>query len=222
MKRRKYFGLTAAVLLALSGCTTVTGVNEPIGNVRVRTVERSVNYHPHQSGYVEPKPITHIHNINDYGKEIKDASKEFHVSESLILRIIHVESSGNHNSYSNKGAIGFMGLMPITAKEMGVNPRDPVQNIYGGTKYLRRQIEKYGDLKMALAAYNWGPANVDSVVKADGENWLGSRSIPNETRGYLRKILGVNSVAYTNPTVNASSDSTSYAAANDSSSTTSN
>ena len=52
-------------------------------------------------------------------------------------------------------------LMPATALELGVRDRfDPVENLRGGADYLARQILRFGDLRLALAAYNAGPARV--------------------------------------------------------------
>jgi soluble lytic murein transglycosylase-like protein len=76
-----------------------------------------------------------------------------------------------------------MQLMPGTAKSLGVNnPWDITQNIEGGVKYLKEQLDQFGgDLKLALAAYNAGP---NSVTKHNG--------VPPyaETQDYVKKILG--------------------------------
>ena len=65
---------------------------------------------------------------------------------------------------SSAGAIGVMQLMPATAAQLGVDPADPLQNIQGGVTYLAQMFNKYGDWWTALAAYNWGPANVDKAI----------------------------------------------------------
>lgn len=116
---------------------------------------------------------------------------------SLIKAIIQTESSGNPKAKSNKGATGLMQLMPETAKDLGVDPTDPAQNIKGGTRYINQMMDKFDDEKLALAAYNWGPGNVQRAiakVKKEGlkptwENILEVAYVPSETRKYVSKVI---------------------------------
>ena len=81
---------------------------------------------------------------------------------------------------SPKGARGAMQIMPETQKELGLeNPYDPEANVMAGSAYLRRQLDRFGSLELALAAYNAGPANV--------EKYGGVPPFP-ETREYLRQV----------------------------------
>ncbi len=81
---------------------------------------------------------------------------------------------------SSAGAQGVFQLMPGTAAGLGVDPTDVNQNIQGGIAYLKQLYSKYGDWSTALAAYNFGPGNVDA-----GKSW------PAETVNYVKAILGI-------------------------------
>lgn len=110
------------------------------------------------------------------------------VDPSLALAVAAAESGFNPNAVSSAGAIGVMQLMPATAAQMGVsNPLDPQQNITGGLRYLSMLIGQFGgNVAQALAAYNWGPGNVQNAIAQLGTNW--AQALPNETLDYVSKI----------------------------------
>jgi soluble lytic murein transglycosylase-like protein len=122
--------------------------------------------------------------------------KEF-APPSLVKAVMKVESGGKQEAVSPKGARGLMQLMPATARQLGVDPKDPQQNVEGGSKYLQQLLNKYGKKDITLAAYNWGPGNVDKAiraVKADGKrvtwaNIMQTVKVPMETRLYVNKVL---------------------------------
>jgi len=112
-------------------------------------------------------------------RAIHDASLRYAVSSDLIRSVIRHESNGNPAAVSHKGAIGLMQLMPATARSLGVSCAfDPRQNIMGGTRYLREMRNRMGSWRRALAAYNAGPARVES-----------GRRLPRETRRYVEDVL---------------------------------
>ena len=112
---------------------------------------------------------------------IEDCADKYNVDSELIRAMIQVESGWNTEAVSNKGAQGLMQLMPRTAAMLGVNdPFDPAQNIEGGVRYISDLTDKYrGDIEKALAAYNAGPARVDSG------------NIPEVSRRYVRNIMSI-------------------------------
>lgn len=116
-----------------------------------------------------------------YLEPAKAAARRYGVPEDLFLRLVSQESGWNPHARSHKGAIGLAQLMPQTARLLGVDPRDPHQNLDGGARYLAEQYRTFGNWKLALAAYNAGP---DAVRKYGG--------VPpyRETRGYVTAILG--------------------------------
>ena len=119
----------------------------------------------------------------DYRAKAELIAQQEGVPVDLFLRMIGQESSWQPGAVSPKGASGLAQLMPGTARELGVDPTDPIQNMTGGARYLRQQLDAFGSPELALAAYNAGPG---AVQKYGG--------IPpfKETQDYVRKILGSN------------------------------
>ncbi|MFQ3548311.1 MAG: lytic transglycosylase domain-containing protein [Armatimonadota bacterium] len=112
---------------------------------------------------------------------IEYAADKYGVEPSLVKAVIKAESGFNPNARSAAGAQGLMQLMPATARSLGVTDSfDPIQNIEGGVKYLKKQLDTFGDVRLALAAYNAGP---NAVVRHGG--------IPpyRETQNYVQKVL---------------------------------
>jgi soluble lytic murein transglycosylase-like protein len=93
--------------------------------------------------------------------------------------MIEAESSYNPTAISPKGAYGLGQLMPATARELGVNPRDVSQNLDGAARYLLAQLAEFHSVDLALAAYNAGPHR---VVQYAGVPPFA------ETRGYIARI----------------------------------
>lgn len=93
---------------------------------------------------------------------VRKYAKQYDLDEHLVLGVIRAESNFDPYAVSKAGARGLMQLMPGTAKDMQVeNAHDPAQNIAGGTQYLAKLREEFGEnLDLMLAAYNAGPGNV--------------------------------------------------------------
>jgi soluble lytic murein transglycosylase-like protein len=106
------------------------------------------------------------------------------VDADLFEALISAESGFNPTVKSRAGAMGLSQLMPDTAKSLGVNdPFDPAQNLRGGATYLRQMLDRFGDEKLALAAYNAGPGRVEQA----------GNQVPNiaETQRYVQKVLAL-------------------------------
>ena len=117
-----------------------------------------------------------------YAAKIGELARAYSLSPALLEALVWQESRWRTNAVSPAGARGLAQLMPGTARYLGVDPDDPMQNLEGGARYLREQLDRFdGDLEKALAAYNAGPGRVE---RAGG--------IPNirETQNYVASIMG--------------------------------
>ena len=100
--------------------------------------------------------------------------------QRLFHALIEVESAFNPNAVSVVGAFGLGQLMPATAAELGVDPRDPHENLDGAARYLLQMLDSFGTRELAIAAYNAGP----NAVRQHG-------GVPpyRETQGHVRKVM---------------------------------
>jgi hypothetical protein len=112
---------------------------------------------------------------------IEEAAATHGISPHLVRAVVLTESAFNPFAVSRVGAQGLMQLMPATANRMGVTDSlDPRQNVFAGTKYLSQLLDRFdGNVALALAGYNAGPAK---VARYHGIPPFG------ETRGYVTKI----------------------------------
>lgn len=112
---------------------------------------------------------------------VQQAAERHNLDPALVKAVISTESGWNPTAISRKGAVGLMQLIPETAERFGVgNAFDPVQNVEGGTSYLKALLDHYnGDLTKSLAAYNAGERAVDQSG--------GIPAFP-ETERYVQKV----------------------------------
>lgn len=124
-----------------------------------------------------------IQRVDKFNTITEEASQKYKVSQNLIKAIMLAESAGNEKAVSKAGAKGLMQLMDGTASAMGVrNSFNAKDNIMGGSQYISQMLSRYnGDVKLALAAYNAGPGNVDKY-----------NGVPpfTETKTYVTRVLG--------------------------------
>ena len=127
----------------------------------VQSTESSLN------DVAPPGPQAGLHSHQETStldEEIERVAGNAGLPSDLLRAIAWAESGFDQEAVSSKGAIGLMQLMPDTAAELGVDPRNPGENLAGGTRYLKQMLELFdGDsdqLLKALAAYNAGPGRV--------------------------------------------------------------
>jgi soluble lytic murein transglycosylase-like protein len=116
------------------------------------------------------------------GQMLDRAGAQHNIDADLLASIVLAESAGNPRAVSRAGAQGLMQLMPATASTLGVhNAFAPEENISGGTAYLDQLLTRFhDDIRLAVAAYNAGPAAVDRY-----------HGIPPyaETRAYVARVV---------------------------------
>lgn len=134
---------------------------------------------------------------------IDQYAKQYGVDPNIAQRMMAQESGGQWNAVSPKGAIGPMQLMPNTAKDLGVDPYDPKQNIEGGVRHLSNLLKQFGgNYRLAVAAYH---AGAGAVKQAGGipETNDGITT----TQDYVDNIVGTPNPKYQkNPFADFSAD----------------
>ena len=128
-----------------------------------------------------------------YEHVIVGHARNYDLDAALLAAVVYRESKFDADARSRSGAIGLMQLLPDTAKGIAIHTGgarfvvadlyDPEINVRYGAFYLRRLLRKYGDERLALAAYNAGQRNVDAWL-ADGRGIAFA-----ETREYVAAVL---------------------------------
>lgn len=119
-------------------------------------------------------------NEAQYTGMFQSAGAAHGIDSALLAAVASVESGFDPNAVSGAGAQGLMQFMPATASDMGVNAFDPASAVDGAARYLRENLDRFGSVELALAAYNAGPG---AVSRHNG--------IPpyQETQNYVRKVM---------------------------------
>ncbi len=126
---------------------------------------------------------------SSYDEAFQQAESQYGLPSGLLSTIGFHESRFNPNAVSPAGAEGLMQLMPPTAREYGVNARDPYASIDAAGKKMAGLVKYYnGDMAKAVAAYNYGEGNLNRAIRKAGDNWISA--VPRETQYYVSKVLG--------------------------------
>jgi hypothetical protein len=131
-----------------------------------------------------------VNSTHPYAPVALDEAKKLGINPNEILHMLHKETGNLKDpatAVSKAGARGPMQLMPVTAKELGVDINDPEANTRGGVRYYAKMLNMFGgDPVMAMAAYNAGPGRVRQMLKR-GE---GIESLKPETQNYVKFSQG--------------------------------
>ena len=156
------------------------------------TVRKMMIEGPKKGDYVMP-PVEASETTKRGGHKYEDAvvkeAQRLGVDPQLALHVLYKETGNLKNpetARSKAGALGVMQLMPRTAKELGVDPMNPEENIRGGVVYLKKMMDQFNDPTLALAAYNAGPGRVNQILRSG----RGIEALPRETQNYIRMADG--------------------------------
>ncbi len=172
-------------LEALTSSATATSGSSTSGSVTTAGLGAGFSGLPATSARLSTADGAWVQQLPPAGQaiagSIETAAREAGIDPALLASVVRHESNFDQDVVSHAGAIGLAQLMPGTAEWLGVDPHDPVQNLRGGATYLREQLDRFGSVDLALAAYNAGP---NRVVQAGG--------IPQiqETQIYVERVLG--------------------------------
>ena len=158
-----------------SGAASWEVVSSPASD-KVVTVNNGSEIPAAAMTMIDPAPVP-----QQYAAALDFAARSSNLSASLLAALVWQESRWNTKAVSRKGAVGLTQLMPGTARDLGVDPTDPLANLLGGARYLRQLLDQFdGDVEKALAAYNAGPGRVRSA---------GGVPAIAETRSYVASIV---------------------------------
>jgi soluble lytic murein transglycosylase-like protein len=124
-----------------------------------------------------------LERLGPFENAIREAARVASVGANWLRAMIIQESGARPFALSRKGAQGLMQLLPATGRALGVrDPFDPIQNVQAGARYLASLVQRFGDIRLALAAYNAGPGRVEAY---------GGVPPFQETRDYVERVLAL-------------------------------
>ena len=169
---------------AMAAVLCVTAATVGHAEVRVERLADGSLLMVNRAGAVPRRAAVSLRSRPEIDGLIETHAQRQSLDPALVRAVVDVESSYDPAARSGKGAMGLMQLMPATARSLQVdNPYDPEENLRGGTTYLRGLLDRFGgDLELALAGYNAGPAAVD--------RYRGLPPYP-ETHDYVDRVLRV-------------------------------
>jgi len=143
-----------------------------------------------QTVYDTPLSLAVSSSTDEIDSAVARAAQSTGLDPSLIRAVIQVESSFRTDAMSSCGAQGLMQLMPATADEMGVEDAfDAYDNVMGGAGYLKKMLNRFGDIRIALAAYNTGQGRIAALGITNPDDEQQYEKISSRVRGYVDKVI---------------------------------
>jgi len=122
-----------------------------------------------------------------YTPYFREAEYQYALPTRLLARVAFQESNFEPGAYNEKsGARGMMQIIPKWHPGVNVTDLDPRDDIFYAAKYLRENFNRFGSWSKALAAYNWGPGNLQKNITKYGLAWIDH--LPAETTKYVANV----------------------------------
>jgi soluble lytic murein transglycosylase-like protein len=178
--------MTRLPLLTAAAIVVFPAVLATAGPIHAATTAGSEPIAAYASVLRTINPKLQIGESRAYAREVLANARRTKLDPRMIMAIVTVESHWKKDALSRVGARGLGQLMPNTAAELGVDPRNPNQNLAGTSSYLRFLLDRFRSAadpaRFAIGAYNAGP---NAVSRANG--------IPHiaETQTYVKRVLRV-------------------------------
>ncbi len=148
-----------AFLIVLSACAA--GVAAASGT---RTDREPVAIRSARASFVPREPVARACPVPArWRPAFRVAAEDARLPASLLAAVAYVESRFQEQARSPKGAVGLLQVMPATAAVLGLDVQQPASNVLAGARFLRELVDRFGSTDLALAAYNAGPAAVESA-----------------------------------------------------------
>lgn len=202
--RRSLAILALCALLSTSADFGLAGLTASLGSDATRAIDRDEVADARLVARISERLATRRTSLSAAQREslartILREARAQGLSPDLVVAVIEVESAGHPRAVSHVGALGLMQILPATGQELAAKHGvawsgpdtlfDPEVNVKLGAAYLRELTNRYGDVSIALAAYNWGPGVIDRRLRAgDG---LPSEYIDSVLRAFVREPITV-------------------------------
>lgn len=169
---KKLYSAVAVIALIFAAAIQPSPANAQSSNIEVSMARLRRLLH------IPPVSVARPHRRGiPFASIIRQAAHANGIEPALLAALVRVESNFNPRAVSHAGAQGLGQLMPATGRELGVlDPFDPHQNLHASARYLAEQIQAFGSMPLALAAYNAGPARVERGT------------VPTSTKRYAMRI----------------------------------
>ena len=122
-----------------------------------------------------------------FASYFREAEYQYALPDRLLARVAAQESNFEPGAFNeSSGARGMMQIVPKWHPGVNVTDLDPRDDIFYAGKYLRENHNRFGSWSKALAAYNWGPGNLQKAITEHGDDW--KSFAPMETKNYVNNV----------------------------------